>query len=165
MKLRNSTLFSGLKLLWRLSWHCRLTNLLCLSLYCSQLSHVSASVCIFCACLSCFPSSFLNCHRFSRYLFLCHHLIIPFLIHCLSSFLYYSIPCFLSILTFRSLLFSALNVLSCYMCCTWKRHFALQHIVDFSLVGREEHFACGFVWVWNLVADIEGGTQAEGVWE
>jgi hypothetical protein len=22
----------------------------------------------------------------------------------------------------------------------------------------------GFVWVWNLVADIEGGTQAEGVW-
>ena len=24
---------------------------------------------------------------------------------------------------------------------------------------------CGFVWVWNLVADIEGGTQAKGVWE
>jgi hypothetical protein len=27
------------------------------------------------------------------------------------------------------------------------------------------NFARGFVWVWNLVADIEGGTQAEGVWE
>jgi hypothetical protein len=26
------------------------------------------------------------------------------------------------------------------------------------------NFACGFVWLWNLVADIEGGTQAEGVW-
>jgi hypothetical protein len=25
--------------------------------------------------------------------------------------------------------------------------------------------ARGFVWVWNLVADNEGGTQAEGVWE
>jgi hypothetical protein len=25
--------------------------------------------------------------------------------------------------------------------------------------------ACGFVWVGNLVADIEGGTQAEGVLE
>jgi hypothetical protein len=25
------------------------------------------------------------------------------------------------------------------------------------------NFARGFVWVWNLVADIEGGTQAEGV--
>jgi len=26
-------------------------------------------------------------------------------------------------------------------------------------------FPRGFLWVWNLVADIEGGTQAEGVWE
>ena len=25
--------------------------------------------------------------------------------------------------------------------------------------------ACCFVWVWNLVADIEGGKEAEGVWE
>jgi hypothetical protein len=24
------------------------------------------------------------------------------------------------------------------------------------------NFAHGFVWMWNLVADIEGGTQAEG---
>jgi len=22
-----------------------------------------------------------------------------------------------------------------------------------------------FVWVWNLVADIEGGKEAQGVWE
>jgi hypothetical protein len=27
------------------------------------------------------------------------------------------------------------------------------------------NFACGFVWVLNLVADVEGGTQAEGFWE
>jgi hypothetical protein len=27
------------------------------------------------------------------------------------------------------------------------------------------NFVRGFVWVWNLVADIEGGTQAEGAWE
>jgi hypothetical protein len=27
------------------------------------------------------------------------------------------------------------------------------------------NIARGFVWVWNLVADIEGGTQAEGIWE
>ena len=26
------------------------------------------------------------------------------------------------------------------------------------------NFAC-FVWVWNLVADIAGGKEAEGVWE
>jgi len=25
--------------------------------------------------------------------------------------------------------------------------------------------ACGFVWVWNLVVDIAGGKEAEGVWE
>jgi len=27
------------------------------------------------------------------------------------------------------------------------------------------NFACCFVWVWNLVADIAGGKEAEGVWE
>jgi hypothetical protein len=27
------------------------------------------------------------------------------------------------------------------------------------------NFACCFVWVWNLVADIAGGKIAEGVWE
>jgi hypothetical protein len=26
-------------------------------------------------------------------------------------------------------------------------------------------FACGFVWVWNLVSDSKGGTYTEGVWE
>ena len=28
-----------------------------------------------------------------------------------------------------------------------------------------EIFACCFVWVWNLVAYIAGGKEAEGVWE
>ena len=27
------------------------------------------------------------------------------------------------------------------------------------------NLACCFVWVWNLVADIAGGKEAEGVWE
>ena len=27
------------------------------------------------------------------------------------------------------------------------------------------NFTCCFVWVWNLVADIAGGMEAEGVWE
>jgi hypothetical protein len=27
------------------------------------------------------------------------------------------------------------------------------------------NFACGSVWVWNLVSDIKGGTQTGGVWE
>jgi len=27
------------------------------------------------------------------------------------------------------------------------------------------NFACCFVWVWNLVVDIAGGKEAEGVWE
>lgn len=37
-----------------------------MSVFGSQLSHVSASVCIsLCLCLTCFPSSFLNCHPFS----------------------------------------------------------------------------------------------------
>ena len=27
------------------------------------------------------------------------------------------------------------------------------------------NLACCFVWVWSLVADIEGGKEAEGVWE
>ena len=30
---------------------------------------------------------------------------------------------------------------------------------------QNNNFACCFVWVWNLVAHIEGGTQAEGVGE
>ena len=27
------------------------------------------------------------------------------------------------------------------------------------------YFAGSFVWVWNFVAGIEGGKEAEGVWE
>jgi hypothetical protein len=30
---------------------------------------------------------------------------------------------------------------------------------------QDYNFTCTFVWVWNLVSDIEGGTQTEGVWE
>jgi hypothetical protein len=43
---------------------------------------------------------------------------------------------------------------------------------DFSVVTvnpAQFWFVCYsagcFVWVWNLVADIEGGKEAEGVWE
>jgi hypothetical protein len=27
------------------------------------------------------------------------------------------------------------------------------------------NFACSFVWVWNWVSDIDGGTYTKGVWE
>jgi len=30
-------------------------------------------------------------------------------------------------------------------------------------IYRTIHFACCFVWVWNLVVDIAGGKEAEGV--
>jgi hypothetical protein len=30
---------------------------------------------------------------------------------------------------------------------------------------QDYNFACGSVWVWNLVSDIKGRTQTEGVWE
>jgi hypothetical protein len=29
----------------------------------------------------------------------------------------------------------------------------------------EYNFVCCFIWVWNLVAAVEGGTYAEGLWE
>jgi len=32
-------------------------------------------------------------------------------------------------------------------------------------IYKNYNFSRGFVWVWNLVANIEGGTQVEGVWE
>ena len=35
-------------------------------------------------------------------------------------------------------------------------------IIDIS---ANYNFARCFVWVWNLVADFEGGKEAEGVWE
>ena len=33
------------------------------------------------------------------------------------------------------------------------------------LEQQNYNFACCFVWVWNLVADIAGGKEAESVWE
>jgi hypothetical protein len=41
--------------------------------------------------------------------------------------------------------------------------FAVQKFKDQDI--HNYNFACFSVWVWNLVADIEGGTEAEGVWE
>ena len=40
---------------------------------------------------------------------------------------------------------------------------AIQKFKDQDI--QNYNFARGFIWVWNQVADIEGGTQAEGVWE
>jgi hypothetical protein len=36
---------------------------------------------------------------------------------------------------------------------------------DFCDYMSPYDFACGSVWVWNLVSDIKGGTQTEGVLE
>ena len=36
---------------------------------------------------------------------------------------------------------------------------------NFNIRVSINHFAGRFVWVWNLVADIKGGNEAEGVWE
>ena len=35
----------------------------------------------------------------------------------------------------------------------------------FVIILERDNFVCCFVWVWNLVADIEGGKEAEDVWE
>ena len=40
---------------------------------------------------------------------------------------------------------------------------AIQKFKDQDI--QNYNFACCFVWVWNLVADIEGGKETEGVWE
>ena len=40
---------------------------------------------------------------------------------------------------------------------------AIQKFKDQDL--QNYNFACCFVWVWNLVVDIAGGKEAEGVWE
>jgi hypothetical protein len=29
---------------------------------------------------------------------------------------------------------------------------------------EDHNFACGSAWVWNVVSNIKGGTQTEGVW-
>jgi len=39
--------------------------------------------------------------------------------------------------------------------------FAIQKFKDQDI--RNYNFVC-FVWVWNVIAHIEGGTQDEGVW-
>ena len=38
---------------------------------------------------------------------------------------------------------------------------AIQKLKDQDI--QNYNVARGFVWMWNMVADIEGGTQAEGV--
>jgi hypothetical protein len=38
-------------------------------------------------------------------------------------------------------------------------------IWTFPLIRENVYFACGPVWVRNLVSDIKGGTHTEGVWE
>jgi hypothetical protein len=30
---------------------------------------------------------------------------------------------------------------------------------------QKYNFACGSVWMWNLVSDMKGGIQTEGVWK
>ena len=52
-------------------------------------------------------------------------------------------------------------------------YYSVQNLLYSSLLSKNSkaqdiqkyNFARGPVWVWNLVADIEGGTQAAGVWE
>jgi hypothetical protein len=44
--------------------------------------------------------------------------------------------------------------------------FILQFCIAVWLTDIQNYsFACGAVWVWNLVSEIKGGTQTEGVWE
>ena len=40
---------------------------------------------------------------------------------------------------------------------------AIQKFKDQDILNY--NIACFFVWVWNLVADIAGGKETEGVWE
>ena len=40
---------------------------------------------------------------------------------------------------------------------------AIQKFKDQDILNY--NIACFFVWVWNLVADIAGGKEAEGVWQ
>jgi hypothetical protein len=43
--------------------------------------------------------------------------------------------------------------------------FILLLILSLKLHNVARSFACGSVWVWNLVSDIKGGTQTVRVWE
>jgi hypothetical protein len=49
-------------------------------------------------------------------------------------------------------------------------YHSVQNLFSSSLLSKNlniknSNFACCFVWVWNLVAHIEGRTYVEGVWE
>jgi hypothetical protein len=45
--------------------------------------------------------------------------------------------------------------------------FVLPSAVLKSNICNSENcrFSCDFVWMWNLLTDINGGTQTEGKWE
>ena len=50
-------------------------------------------------------------------------------------------------------------------------YYSLQNLLSSRLLSKNlkikiyRTIILSFVWVWNLVADIEGGMQAEGVWK
>ena len=46
-----------------------------------------------------------------------------------------------------------------------KKHETAAANSNTDITASNYNFACCFVLVWNLVADIEGGKEAEGVWE
>ena len=55
----------------------------------------------------------------------------------------------------------------------WFCYHSVQKLLSSKLLSKNlkiryiynYNFAYYFMWVWNLVADIEGGKEAEGVWE
>ena len=47
----------------------------------------------------------------------------------------------------------------------WFPVCSLKQNLSFIFSIRKYNFVCCFVWVWNSVADIEGGKEGEGVWE
>jgi len=52
--------------------------------------------------------------------------------------------------------------------CNFNRYSVIMRVCKtcrWRLRYIDYNFACCFVWVWNLVADIAGGKEAEGVWE
>jgi hypothetical protein len=48
---------------------------------------------------------------------------------------------------------------------SWVMLATIQSRTFCLLEYKNYHFARGSVWVWNLVSNIKGGTQTEGVWE
>ena len=48
-------------------------------------------------------------------------------------------------------------------CCHSVQNFSSSRLVTKNF--KKYNFACCFLWVWNLVADIARGKEAEGVWE